>query len=384
MFFVATAPSGEDGHVNLSPKGLDTFRVLDPTDRRLPRPHRQRASRRSPTCARTAGITFMFCAFEGPPRIVRLLGRGEAVRVGDAGATSWPARFPDAAGRPVGDPRRPSSASPTRAATRCRRWRSSATAPTLIDWAERQGDDGLVDYRAEKNAASIDGLPGLADAADRRSLGPMFADRMDRVRAAHGRGRRRRPAAVGRARPALADRATRRCRSSASRCSSCPRDGDATLVVPRLEAPRVVERPDLFGLRAWDETDDPVAIVADLLGAAGAAAIGDRTWARFLVDLQAPLPGHVRWRRASEVIGPLRAVKDPAEVDALRAAAAAADRVAAELQGGEIPLVGRTEAAGVGRHRPAAPRRGPPPGELRHRRRRPERGQPAPRGRRAG
>src|SRR6266542_3916153 len=63
-----------------------------------------------------------------------------------------------------------------------------------------------------------------------------------------------------------------------------PVDGDATLVVPRLEAPRVVERPDVFTLRPWEETDDPVALVADLLAAAGATtslAIGDRTWARF-------------------------------------------------------------------------------------------------------
>jgi Xaa-Pro aminopeptidase len=122
-----------------------------------------------------------------------------------------------------------------------------------------------------------------------------------------------------------------------------PVDGDATLVVPRLEALRVVERPDVFGLRAWDETDDPVAIVAELVGAAGTLAIGDRTWARFLVDLQMALPS-ARFTRGSEVVGPLRARKDAAEVEALRRASAAADRVAAELQRGDIELVGRTEA----------------------------------------
>ncbi len=129
------------------------------------------------------------------------------------------------------------------------------------------------------------------------------------------------------------------------------RDGPATLVIPRLEAPRVVERGDLFALRPWDETDDPIAIVAELLGSSSTAAIGDRTWARFLVDLQAQSPA-VRFSRASEVVGPLRAVKDTAEVAALRAAAEAADRVATELQGGAIPLVGRTEAevsADIGR-----------------------------------
>src|SRR5579885_2036508 len=90
------------------------------------------------------------------------------------------------------------------------------------------------------------------------------------------------------------------------------RDGDAALVVPRLEAPRVTERPDLFEVVAWDETDDPVALVARRAGDAAVAAIGDRTWARFLVDLGASMP-RTRFRKGSEVMGPLRAVKDDAE-----------------------------------------------------------------------
>lgn len=121
-----------------------------------------------------------------------------------------------------------------------------------------------------------------------------------------------------------------------------PRDGEATLLVPRLEAPRVDDRQDVFSLRPWDETDDPVGIVAGLAGGAKTVAIGDRTWARFLVDLHALLPG-VTWRKGSDVIAPLRARKDAAEIAALRAASAAADRVALQLQGGDIPLVGRTE-----------------------------------------
>ena len=122
-----------------------------------------------------------------------------------------------------------------------------------------------------------------------------------------------------------------------------PADAEATLLVPRLEAPRVVDRPDVFTLQTWEETDDPIALVAALVDGGGSLAIGDRTWARFLVELQGALPS-ASWRKASEVTGPLRAVKDAAEVDALRRAAAAADRVAAQLQGDEIPLVGRTEA----------------------------------------
>jgi Xaa-Pro aminopeptidase len=122
-----------------------------------------------------------------------------------------------------------------------------------------------------------------------------------------------------------------------------PAEGDATLVVPRLEAPRVVEQPGIFSLARWEETDDPVALVAGLSGDPAVVAVGDRTWARFVVELQALLPG-AAWQAANLVTGPLRAVKDAAEVASLRTASAAADRVAAQLQAGEIPLVGRTEA----------------------------------------
>jgi Xaa-Pro aminopeptidase len=122
-----------------------------------------------------------------------------------------------------------------------------------------------------------------------------------------------------------------------------PRDGDATLVVPRLEAPRVAERPEAFSLRPWGETDDPVAIVAEQAAGAATAAVGDHTWARFVLDLQALLPA-AAFTKASRVLGPLRAVKDKAEVEALRRAAEAVDRIAADLQAGAIPLVGRTEA----------------------------------------
>src|SRR5215475_5132120 len=70
-----------------------------------------------------------------------------------------------------------------------------------------------------------------------------------------------------------------------------PRFGDAHLVIPRLEAPRVVPRPDLFELRPWDETEDPIELVARLVGSSGVAAIGDHTWARFVLDLELALPG---------------------------------------------------------------------------------------------
>ena len=118
-----------------------------------------------------------------------------------------------------------------------------------------------------------------------------------------------------------------------------PRDDEATLVVPRLEAPRVEPQPAVFTVRAWDETEDPVAVVAALVGTRSRLAVSDRTWATFVLQLQRALP-HASWRPASSVLAPLRAVKDQDEVDALARAAAAADRVAAQLLAGEIPLLG--------------------------------------------
>jgi Xaa-Pro aminopeptidase len=123
-----------------------------------------------------------------------------------------------------------------------------------------------------------------------------------------------------------------------------PVDGEATLVVPGLEAPRVEERPDVFAIRPWGETEDPVGIVAGLVGLGQKRlGISDRCWATFLLGLQQQLPD-ATWRRSSDITSPLRAVKDADEVDKLRAAAQAADRVAAALLAGDIPLIGRTEA----------------------------------------
>ncbi len=121
-----------------------------------------------------------------------------------------------------------------------------------------------------------------------------------------------------------------------------PSSDDATLVVPRLEAPRVEEDSSVFRLRPWAEGEDPVRIVADLAGPARSVAVSDRTWATFVLDLQDALSA-AAWRRSSEVTGPLRAVKDDAEIEALAAASASADRVAAQLLGGDIALIGRTE-----------------------------------------
>jgi Xaa-Pro aminopeptidase len=120
-----------------------------------------------------------------------------------------------------------------------------------------------------------------------------------------------------------------------------PRTGDAQLVVPRLEAPRVRPRPELFGIVTWEETDDPVALVAGMIRrSARRVAIGDHTWARFLLDLQRAVPSCV-FSRASEVVAPIRMVKDDDEVAALTRAAHAVDAVARDMRA--VAFGGRTE-----------------------------------------
>ena len=117
----------------------------------------------------------------------------------------------------------------------------------------------------------------------------------------------------------------------------------AALVVPRLEAPRVTPFDEVFRIVPWGETENPVSIVAKLLGGAKNIAVGDQMWARFLVELMTFISG-ATFVRAVDVVGPMRMAKDAAEITALQAAGAAADRVATQLQAGEIHLVGRTEA----------------------------------------
>jgi Xaa-Pro aminopeptidase len=125
-----------------------------------------------------------------------------------------------------------------------------------------------------------------------------------------------------------------------------PAAGLPHLVVPALEAPRVATAEDLFVIEPWSDGEDPVESVVSVLGAAGTPplrlAVSDRAWAASLLALQQRIPG-ASWVAASSVTSPIRAVKDATEVAALRAAGAAADRVAVALQSGRIPLVGRSE-----------------------------------------
>jgi Pyridoxamine 5'-phosphate oxidase len=159
VFFVATAPSGDGGHVNLSPKGLDTFAVLDPNTVA----YLDLTGSGVETIAHlreNGRITIMFCAFNGKPLIVRLYGRGEALPVGEPDGFALLSHFGSYPG--------------ARSVIRVRLDRISTSCgygvplleyegerDQLRKWAERRGPDGLVAYRAQKNAVSIDGLAGL-------------------------------------------------------------------------------------------------------------------------------------------------------------------------------------------------------------------------------
>jgi hypothetical protein len=159
LFFVATAPS-EGGRVNLSPKGHDTLRVLDP--RTVAYLDLTGSGVETIAHLRENGrITIMLCAFEGPPLIVRLSGRGEVVTVRDPGFAAAKARFPDLVGA-----RAVVTVHLDRVQTSCGyavpRMDLVGERDNLLRWADRRGDDGLAEYWVDKNTQSIDGLPGLA------------------------------------------------------------------------------------------------------------------------------------------------------------------------------------------------------------------------------
>lgn len=156
LFFVASAPLADDGHVNLSPKGLDCLRVLGPHEVA----YLDLTGSGNETAAHLAEngrITLMFCAFAGPPKILRLYGRGRVVLPGSDGWDELRDLFPDYPGV-----RQVVTARVTRVQTSCGfavpRMELAGQRDTLLRWAEAKGD-GLPAYRAEKNARSIDGLP---------------------------------------------------------------------------------------------------------------------------------------------------------------------------------------------------------------------------------
>jgi Xaa-Pro aminopeptidase len=127
-------------------------------------------------------------------------------------------------------------------------------------------------------------------------------------------------------------------------CLVVPADAEPVLVVPRLELRGAHASPaGSLGieLTAWDETDDPFAFVASLLGpSAGRVGLSDRMWAMLVLRFRTAMPGSEQLL-ASTALRELRARKSPAEVAALRAAGEAIDRVHARVPGWLRP--GRTE-----------------------------------------
>lgn len=159
MFFVATAPLETTGHVNVSPKGLDTLRILGP--RHVAYLDYVGSGAETIAHLRENGrIALMWCAFDGPPKIVRLHGRGVVLVPHDAEYQRLRPLFP---AQPDG--RTIIVVSVERVASSCGfgvpLYRFERSRSQLPDWADRKGGQGLRDYQRAKNATSIDGLPAV-------------------------------------------------------------------------------------------------------------------------------------------------------------------------------------------------------------------------------
>jgi len=159
MFFVATAPLAHDGLINCSPKGMDTFRILGP----LEVAYLDLTGSGIETIAHSrenGRIVFMFCAFDGPPNIVRLHGTSEVHLPGTPQYEALSALFPAYRGS-----RSIVSARLTRISDSCGYgvplYRYGGDRNTLIRWSESKSEEELAQYREAKNARSLDGLPGL-------------------------------------------------------------------------------------------------------------------------------------------------------------------------------------------------------------------------------
>jgi predicted pyridoxine 5'-phosphate oxidase superfamily flavin-nucleotide-binding protein len=162
VFFVATAPSGDGGHVNCSPKGGDALRVLGP--REVAYVDFVGSGVETIAHLRENGrIVLMFCALDGPPKIVRLHGRGRAFEPADREFAALLPRF--AAAAQEMRVRAIVRVKVTRVADSCGYgvplYRYEAPRDQLAAWGRRKSDEEIETYKREKNAASIDGLAGL-------------------------------------------------------------------------------------------------------------------------------------------------------------------------------------------------------------------------------
>lgn len=159
MFFVATAPLAAAGLVNCSPKGMDSFRVLGPTEVA----YLDLTGSGAETLAHireNQRLTIMFCAFEGLPNIVRLHGRGSVVT---PQMSAWPALralFPDYPGA-----RAIIRAQLLRISDSCGyavpRYDHREDRDVLLRWANNKGEHGVHEYQQQNNLRSLDDLPAL-------------------------------------------------------------------------------------------------------------------------------------------------------------------------------------------------------------------------------
>jgi hypothetical protein len=163
LYFVATA--APEGRVNVSPKGMNSFRILGPNDVAYLDMTGSGAETAAHLRASPDGrLTIMFCAFEGAPRILRLYGRGRSLPKGTAGFEAMIGHF-----EPLSGTRQIIHLAVDLVQTSCglgvplfdyRRDRDG-----LVRWAEQQGSIGLEAYQRKKNMRSIDGLPTGFDPA---------------------------------------------------------------------------------------------------------------------------------------------------------------------------------------------------------------------------
>jgi hypothetical protein len=158
LFFVASAPLSGEGHINLSPRGLDSFRVLglhEVAFYDLTGSGNETAAH----LAENGRITVMFCAFEGAPRILRLYGRGRVVRPDDA---QW-GRMRDHFDQALPDARQIITIDVSRVQTSCGYgvplMGLQGQRDELVNWAQKKGTEGLEQYQRRNNRRSIDGLP---------------------------------------------------------------------------------------------------------------------------------------------------------------------------------------------------------------------------------
>ena len=155
IFFTATAPA--DGRINLSPKGMDTLRCLDDSTIAyldLTGSGNETAAHLS----ETGRMTIMMCSFSESPLILRLYGRGRVVHPGDAEWDALHAHFPAYPGE-----RQIVVLEIESAQTSCGFavpvFELKAERQMLVEWTLKKGEDGIREYRREKNRVSIDGLP---------------------------------------------------------------------------------------------------------------------------------------------------------------------------------------------------------------------------------